>query len=185
MPEKTVIAVPRESAPGETRVALTPDTVRRLVSDALAVRVEQGAGALAAFPDEAYSEAGADIVAGPEGLAEADIWVRVQPPREREDGTDEVEMIRSGGVLASFLSPAESPDLLRRLAERQVTALSIELLPRITRAQRMDALRVEDAAARPLPDLSNQILRGDAPALQRPESFYYDSERDNRTGQDG
>ncbi|MEJ2312971.1 MAG: Re/Si-specific NAD(P)(+) transhydrogenase subunit alpha [Gemmatimonadales bacterium] len=147
MPEKTVIAVPRESAPGETRVALTPDTVRRLVSDALAVRVEQGAGALAAFPDEAYSEAGADIVAGPEGLAEADIWVRVQPPREREDGTDEVEMIRSGGVLASFLSPAESPDLLRRLAERQVTALSIELLPRITRAQRMDALSAMSTVA--------------------------------------
>ncbi len=147
MPEKTVIAVPRESAPGETRVALTPDTVRRLVSDALAVRVEQGAGALAAFPDEAYSEAGADMVAGPEGLAEADIWVRVQPPREREDGTDEVEMIRSGGVLASFLSPAESPDLLRRLAERQVTALSIELLPRITRAQRMDALSAMSTVA--------------------------------------
>jgi len=147
MPEKTVIAVPRESAPGETRVALTPDTVRRLVSDELAVRVEQGAGALAAFPDETYSEAGAELVAGPDGLAEADIWVRVQPPREREDGTDEVEMIRSGGVLASFLSPAESPDLLRRLAERQVTALSIELLPRITRAQRMDALSAMSTVA--------------------------------------
>jgi len=147
MPEKTVIAVPRESAPGETRVALTPDTVRRLVSDELAVRVEQGAGALAAFPDETYSEAGAELVAGPDGLAEADIWVRVHPPREREDGTDEVKMIRSGGVLASFLSPAESPDLLRRLAERQVTALSIELLPRITRAQRMDALSAMSTVA--------------------------------------
>lgn len=147
MPEKTVIAVPRESAPGETRVALTPDTVRRLVSDQVAVRVEQGAGVLAAFPDEMYREAGAEVVAGPDGLAEADIWVRVQPPRERENGVHEVEMMRSGSLLAGFLSPAESSDLLRRLAERQITALSVELLPRITRAQRMDALSAMSTVA--------------------------------------
>ena len=147
MPEKTVIAVPRESAPGETRVALTPDSVRRLVSDQVAVRVEKGAGALASFPDEAYQEAGAELVAGTAELADADIWLKVQPPREREDGTHEADMIRSGGVLVGFLSPSESPELLQRLAERQVTALSIELLPRITRAQKMDALSAMSTVA--------------------------------------
>ncbi|MEE9472218.1 MAG: NAD(P)(+) transhydrogenase (Re/Si-specific) subunit alpha, partial [Gemmatimonadota bacterium] len=76
MPEHTVIAVPRESAPGETRVALTPDTVRRLVSDDVQVRVEGGAGLRASFSDEAYREAGALVVDGPEGLEDADVWLR-------------------------------------------------------------------------------------------------------------
>ena len=106
---------------GHTRVTLLEPSFdgfhdARVNRSGVAVRVEQGAGVLAAFPDETYSEAGAEVEGGPGGLAEADIWVRVQPPREREDGTDEVGMIRSGGVLAGFLNPAESPDLLRRLA---------------------------------------------------------------------
>lgn len=143
---KIVIAVPRESAPGETRVALTPDTVRRLVSDEVAVRVEQGAGAAAAFPDDTYREAGAEVSTA-DGLADADVWVKVQPPRQREDGSHEVDMIRSGGVLAAFLSPTESPELLERLAGRQVTALAMELMPRITRAQRMDALSAMSTVA--------------------------------------
>jgi NAD(P) transhydrogenase subunit alpha len=145
MPEKILIAVPRETAPGETRVALTPDTVRRLVSDEVAVRVERGAGLLASFPDEAYGEAGAEL-ADLEGLGQADIWVRVQPPRQ-VDGQHEADLIRSEGVLIGFIDPSGQPDLLNRLADRGVTALSIELLPRITRAQRMDALSAMSTVA--------------------------------------
>ncbi len=147
MPEKIVIAVPRESAPGETRVALTPDTVRRLASDRIVLRVEKGAGARAGFPDEVYAEAGAELAEGPEQLADADVWVRVQPPRERQDGSHEADSIRSGAVLIGFLSPADSAELIRRLAERRVTAMSVELMPRITRAQRMDALSAMSTVA--------------------------------------
>ena len=145
MPEKTLIAVPRESAPGETRVALTPDTVRRIASDEVAVRVERGAGELASFTDAAYSEAGAEVV-DLEELQEADIWVRVQPPGQVE-GRHEADLIRSGAVMIGFIDPAGQPELLKRLAERGVTTLAMELLPRITRAQRMDALSAMSTVA--------------------------------------
>ena len=145
MAEKILIAVPRESAPGETRVALTPDTVRRLVSDEVAVRVERGAGRLASFTDEAYAEAGAEL-SDLDDLGEADIWVRVQPPRQ-DEGQHEADRIRSGGVLIGFMDPSGQPDLMSRLAERGVTTMAIELLPRITRAQRMDALSAMSTVA--------------------------------------
>ncbi len=148
MPEHTVIAVPRESAPGETRVALTPDTVRRLVSDDVQVRVEGGAGLRASFSDDAYREAGAVVVDGPEGLEDADVWVRVQPPRDREDlGRHEIDLMREGAVTLGFLRPAGGEELLDRLARRRITALALELLPRITRAQRMDALSAMSTVA--------------------------------------
>ncbi len=148
MPEHTVIAVPRESTPGETRVALTPDTVRRLVSDDVQVRVEGGAGLRASFSDDAYREAGALVVDGPEGLEEADVWVRVQPPRDREDlGRHEIDLMREGAVTLGFLRPADGEELLDRLARRGITALALELLPRITRAQRMDALSAMSTVA--------------------------------------
>ncbi len=148
MPEHTVIAVPRESAPGETRVALTPDTVRRLVSDDVQVRVEGGAGLRASFSDEAYREAGALVVDGPEGLEDADVWLRVQPPRDREDlGRHESDLMREGAVTLGFLRPAGGEELLDRLAQRRITALALELLPRITRAQRMDALSAMSTVA--------------------------------------
>lgn len=148
MPEHTVIAVPRESAPGETRVALTPDTVRRLVSDDVQVRVEGGAGLRASFSDDAYREAGAVVVDGPEGLEDSDVWVRVQPPRDREDlGRHEIDLMREGAVTLGFLRPAGGEELLDRLARRRITALALELLPRITRAQRMDALSAMSTVA--------------------------------------
>ncbi len=148
MPEHTVIAVPRESAPGETRVALTPDTVRRLVSDDVQVRVEGGAGLRASFSDDAYREAGALVVDGPEGLQDADVWVRVQPPRDREDlGRHEIDLMREGAVTLGFLRPADSEELLDRLARRGITALALELMPRIARAQRMDALSAMSTVA--------------------------------------
>ncbi len=148
MPEHTVIAVPRESAPGETRVALTPDTVRRLVSDDVQLRVEGGAGLRASFSDDAYREAGALVVDGPEGLEDADVWLRVQPPRDREDlGRHEIDLMREGAVTLGFLRPAGGEELLDRLAQRRITALALELLPRITRAQRMDALSAMSTVA--------------------------------------
>ena len=148
MPEHTVIAVPRESAPGETRVALTPDTVRRLVSDDVQVRVEGGAGLRASFSDDAYREAGALVVDGPEGLEDADVWLRVQPPRDREDlGRHEIDLMREGAVTLGFLRPAGGEELLDHLARRDITALALELLPRITRAQRMDALSAMSTVA--------------------------------------
>ncbi len=148
MPEHTVIAVPRESAPGEMRVALTPDTVRRLVSDDIQVRVEGGAGLRASFSDDAYREAGAVVVDGPEGLEDADVWLRVQPPRDREDlGRHEIDLMREGALTLGLLRPADSEELLDRLARRGITALALELLPRITRAQRMDVLSAMSTVA--------------------------------------
>lgn len=148
MPEHTVIAVPRESAPGETRVALTPDTVRRLVSDEVQVRVEGGAGLRASFSDDAYREAGAVVVDGPEGLEDADVWLRVHPPRDREDlGRHEIDLMREGALTLGLLRPADSEELLDRLARRGITALALELLPRITRAQRMDVLSAMSTVA--------------------------------------
>lgn len=148
MPEHTVIAVPRESAPGETRVALTPDTVRRLVSDDIQVRVEGGAGLRASFSDDAYREAGAVVVDGPEGLEDADVWLRVRPPRNREDlGRHEIDLMREGALTLGLLRPADSEELLDRLARRGITALALELLPRITRAQRMDVLSAMSTVA--------------------------------------
>ncbi len=118
------------------------------MSDDVQVRVEGGAGLRASFSDDAYREAGALMVDGPEGLENADVWVRVQPPREREDlGRHEIDLMREGAVTLGFLRPADSEELLDRLARRGITALALELLPRITRAQRMDALSAMSTVA--------------------------------------
>lgn len=135
------IAVPKERAAGETRVSLTPDVVRRLASGPAEVLVESGAGQGAHFSDEAYRDAGARVVAQEAELyAAADLVLRVAPPDEREEGSHEADLLRPGSVLIGLLRPHSHPELLRRLAQREVTALALELMPRITRAQRMDAL---------------------------------------------
>ncbi len=134
------IAVPKEIIPGETRVALTPDAVKRLRSETLSVRVETGAGEAAGFPDDAYREAGAEIADDVGALlGSADVVLKVQPPSSR-DGAHEAEAIREEALLACFLRPHENEELFARLARRRVTALALELVPRITRAQPMDAL---------------------------------------------
>ncbi len=130
------ICVPRETAAGESRVALTPDGARRLRSDEISIAIEAGAGRAAGFPDADYEEAGVEIV--PDAgrlLGEADIVFKVAPPSETEaDG------LREGAVLACLLRPHENAALIERLAGGGVTALALELVPRITRAQSMDAL---------------------------------------------
>ena len=136
-----IVAVPRETAPGETRVALTPDVAGRLASDGHEVRLETGAGEAASFTDEEYREAGAELAGDFPGLLEgAEVVLKVRPPREREDGSHEADALPADALLLGLLDPHGEAELLERLAEGGVSALSLELLPRITRAQSMDAL---------------------------------------------
>lgn len=126
--------VPRESAEGERRVAATPASVRKLVGSGLTVQVERGAGLHAHFEDAAYLDAGAEIVDG-DAVGEAQLVARVAPPT-----TDEVAALASGTVLLSFTAPHRNLDVVAALAERQVSTLAMELVPRISRAQSIDAL---------------------------------------------
>ena len=123
--------MPRETAADERRVALVPDIVGKLVSDGFEVVVEPGAGAAASFPDAAYQEAGAQLA----DWAEADLVVKVQKPSE-----DETARLRDGQVLIGFLQPLTDHEGIERLAQRGVVAFAMESIPRITRAQPMDAL---------------------------------------------
>ena len=126
------IGVPRELEPGERRVALVPDAVSRLAGSGFEVVVEPGAGVEASFPDEAYREAGATLA---DAVWEADAVAKVRKPT-----AEEAARLRSGQVLVGFLEPLTDPDGIRRLADRGVNAFAMESIPRITRAQPMDAL---------------------------------------------
>jgi proton-translocating NAD(P)+ transhydrogenase subunit alpha len=135
-----VVGVPVEIVPGERRVALTPDAVKALRAIGIEVVVQAGAGIQAGFDDAAYEAAGARIEADRDSVLASDIVVKVQAPSARPDGSHEVDSLREGGVLIGFLRPLDAPELAARIAARKVTAFAIELLPRITRAQSMDAL---------------------------------------------
>ena len=137
------VAVPKEILPGETRVALVPESVGQLVKAGLEVAVEAGAGEAAGFSDEAYREAGATVAANAaEALAGAAVVLKVQRPQDAE-----ADRIPEGATLIGFLQPAASADLLRRLAARRISAFAMELVPRITRAQKMDALSSQATVA--------------------------------------
>ena len=136
------IGVPKESAPGERRVALVPDTVRRLGEIGVEVLVEAGAGEAAGFADAAYGEAGAAVASGEELDAQADLVTRVRKP-----SGEEVERLRRGQALVAFLQPLVEVELARELADRGVTAFSMDAIPRITRAQPMDALSSQSTVA--------------------------------------
>jgi len=125
------IALYKESRPGETRVALTPDAVKSLIKDGWSVDVQQGAGVAAHYSDDAYVAAGATIVASPAG----DVNLRVNPP-----ALDEVAALPVGSLHLSFLSPLLASDVVEAMNERKLTICSFDLLPRISRAQYMDAL---------------------------------------------
>ncbi len=143
------VAVPREIVEGELRVALVPETVGRLVKGGLEITVESGAGERAQFADAAYAQAGATLVPEPAVVyGEADAILKVQRPHRNEVlGTHEVEVMRPGAVLISFLQPLTSQDVVRRLAAQRVTSFSLDALPRITRAQAMDALSSQSTVA--------------------------------------
>ena len=124
-------------------MALVPDAVRSLASEKLEVVVQAGAGAEAGFSDEDYRTAGAALEADAKTLmGRADVVLKVQPPTE-----DEVANLRAGSVLIGFLKPLDLPELARRLASRGVTSFAMELMPRITRAQSMDALSAMSTVA--------------------------------------
>ena len=131
-----IVAVPRETAPNEHRVALVPETVQRLVKSGVEVRVARGAGVAAAFPDELFTQAGASIVDDPASLiAAADVVVAVGKPV-----AGALASMRRGATLVGFLNPLGDPPYVQNLAHAGVTALAMEMIPRITRAQSMDAL---------------------------------------------
>jgi H+-translocating NAD(P) transhydrogenase subunit alpha len=142
------IAVVKEVEVGERRVALIPDTVARLVKQGHEVWVEAGAGERAYFANEAYETAGARICSeSAEVWGNAEVVLKVGIPQEREDGRHEADMLKPGAVLISFLNPLGNPHTSQRLAERQVTAFSMELIPRTSRAQSMDALSSQAGVA--------------------------------------
>lgn len=135
------IAVPKEHTPLERRVAMTPQAIKRISQEEIRFAVESGAGAAASFTDDEYRAAGAEIVGDPRELFEgADVVLKLNPPVRREDGIDETELIPSGALFVAQMKPHANADLLRRLAERGVTAFAMELMPRTTLAQRMDSL---------------------------------------------
>ncbi len=131
-----IVAVPRESALKERRVALVPETVARFVKSGASVRVQRGAGAAAAFPDDLYAAAGATFADDAGSLArDADVLVTVGRPADAV-----LNALRPGSVVVGFFNPLGDPEYVRSLAERRLTALAMEMIPRITRAQSMDAL---------------------------------------------
>lgn len=136
------IGIPKEIQDGERRVAATPDTAKRLQKQGFTVLVEAGAGVAASFPDEVYVAAGCTIVDGPTALYEqADIIAKVRPPGYHPAaGTEEVELMKEGTVLVSFLWPAQNTSLVEMLKDRRITALGMDQVPRISRAQKLDAL---------------------------------------------
>ena len=137
------ISVPRETREGETRVPVIPETARKLTDLGLDVKVEQGLGLSCNFPDSAYTEAGATVVSDRRQLlAEADVVVRLNRP-EPED----IESLKEDAIHISYLDPFNEEALVKRLAEAKVRAVCMELIPRSTRAQKMDALSSQASLA--------------------------------------
>jgi NAD(P) transhydrogenase subunit alpha len=128
------LSIPRESAPLEKRVAATPESVAALLKAGFEVSIEAGAGVAAGYTDAAYAEAGATVVAA-DVVWGGGVVVKVRPP-----SLEEVDRLAKGAVLISLLQPERRPDVAARLAERGLTALALERVPRVTRAQKMDVL---------------------------------------------
>jgi NAD(P) transhydrogenase subunit alpha len=126
------VGVPNETLERERRVALVPETVKKLAAKEVEIALEAGAGEGAHFPDAAYEEAGASVGGS---VWDADVVAKVAPP-----SAEEIGRLSSGGVLVGFLQPLTAPDTVRALADAGVTALAMEAIPRISRAQSMDAL---------------------------------------------
>jgi proton-translocating NAD(P)+ transhydrogenase subunit alpha len=136
------VGVPKEVRRGERRVAATPETVGRLVKLGFEVLVEADAGAGASFRDAEYVAQGASIAGSAKQIwQDVDLVLKVQPPELNPDlGEHEADLLREGGALISFIFPAKNQELIERLAKRKATVLAIDQVPRITRAQKMDAL---------------------------------------------
>jgi NAD(P) transhydrogenase subunit alpha len=137
-----IIGIPKETFPGEQRVALIPATVSALIKEGCDILVEAGAGYGAGFPDTSYQQAGAKaITRRAEIFASAEVILQVRTlGANQEIGRSDLDLLRPDQILIGFLDPLAAPEAARELAVRGVTAFSLELLPRITRAQSMDAL---------------------------------------------
>jgi NAD(P) transhydrogenase subunit alpha len=128
------VGIPKESSPGETRVAATPDSVKRLVKGGFNIKIQEGAGRLAGFRDEDYDAVGAKIVSG------AEVWVADLVAKVAAPTANEASTIQSGVMLVSLLEPYRNAELLERFAKGRVDALALEAIPRTSRAQSMDVL---------------------------------------------
>jgi NAD(P) transhydrogenase subunit alpha len=136
------IGVPKESASGEHRVALVPEVVGKLKARGLDVSVQRGAGADALIPDETFGEAGARIAVDASEVWESDVVVVIAPPEP-----EQIRALGSGSILVGFLAPLSSPITTRALADAGATAFAMEAIPRISRAQSMDALSSQSNVA--------------------------------------
>lgn len=136
------IGIPKEIHSGERRVATTPEVAEKLRKLGYEIAIEKGAGEAANFSDEAYREAGVEIVESARALwATADIVAKVRAPEVHPElAIDEVELLKQGGNLISFIWPGQNPDLMQRLAAKKATVLAMDSVPRISRAQKLDAL---------------------------------------------
>ncbi|MAZ03480.1 MAG: NAD(P)(+) transhydrogenase (Re/Si-specific) subunit alpha [Sneathiella sp.] len=135
------IAIPRERRENEKRVAASPDTVKKFVALGAEVIVEAGAGETSSFKDSDFEEAGATIAADEAAaLKDADVVLKIQHPLTKEEGTDELALMKKGAVLVGHLSAMQNREQVAEYAKAGITALALELLPRISRAQSMDVL---------------------------------------------
>jgi H+-translocating NAD(P) transhydrogenase subunit alpha len=133
---KLKVGVPRETRPGETRVALTPDVIRQLSRKPFEVIVERGAGELAGFTDDAFTESGATLVGSAKEVYDgAQVILKIQRPNDQE-----IALLHEGQTLIALLQPLTNQENVVKLSNQKVTALSMDAIPRITRAQSMDAL---------------------------------------------
>ena len=137
-----VIAVPKEILPGECRVAATPETAKVLAKMGFQISIESGAGISSGFTDDVYQAAGCDIVSDTTELwRKADIVLKVRPPAMNDAvGCHEAELLPEGKTLISFIWPAQQEELLEKLNQRQATVIGMDAVPRISRAQKLDAL---------------------------------------------
>lgn len=137
-----IIGIPKETCPGETRVAFTPaNVVVMKKKPGIRVLIEQGAGDAAGYPDADYVSAGAELKDRATVFAEAEVVLQVQTPGSSgSHGASDLEAIKAGQILIGMMDPLANPAFAKTLAERQVTGLALELVPRITRAQAMDVL---------------------------------------------
>ncbi len=131
-----IISVPKEIASNETRVALSPDTAASLIKAGYEVRIQEGAGVAASFPDKAYTEVGVTVVPGAEKLySDASVVLKVQAPTD-----DEIKLMKPGTALISLLGALFNKDLVDKLKGAKITSLGVDAIPRISRAQKMDVL---------------------------------------------
>ncbi len=137
-----VIAVPKESASGEQRVATVPDVVRNLVKSGCEIRIEQNAGAGAFYQDSSFVTAGAKVITDKQALFDgAKVVLRVQPPTVAD-----VDELAEGTIVIGFMNAANNLETVKKMRDRKITAFSLELVPRISRAQSMDALSSQATA---------------------------------------